>query len=74
MVCQWRVVDPARGLLAEANPLDATTGAAEMKYMQITRILGAGLNLTEARYYGWRWALHVGPWLVFFWPMPEPPK
>lgn len=45
-----------------------------MKYMQITRVPGIGFSIEEARYYGWRWALHVGPWLVFFWPMPEPQK
>lgn len=35
--------------------------------MTILRVPSWGLSLDEARYYGWRWGLHVGPWLVFFW-------
>lgn len=35
--------------------------------MSVVRVPGWSLSLHEARYYGWRWCLHVGPWLVFFW-------
>ena len=34
--------------------------------MTIVRVTGWGLSITEARYYGYRWGAHVGPWLVFF--------
>ena len=34
--------------------------------MTIVRVPGWGLSITEARYYGYRWGAHVGPWLVFF--------
>lgn len=23
---------------------------------------------SDARYYGRKWCLHIGPWLVFIWP------
>lgn len=35
--------------------------------MTIVRVLSWGCSITEARYYGWRWGAHIGPWLVFFW-------
>ena len=35
--------------------------------MTIVRVPPWGLSLCEARYYGWRWSLHVGPFLIFFW-------
>jgi hypothetical protein len=34
--------------------------------MTIVRVPGWGLSINDGRYYGWRWCLHVGPWLVFF--------
>jgi hypothetical protein len=34
---------------------------------QMIRVPPWGLGLYTARYYGWRWGLHVGPWIVFFW-------
>jgi hypothetical protein len=34
--------------------------------MNIVRVLGWGLSITEARYYGYRSCLHIGPWLMFF--------
>jgi hypothetical protein len=34
--------------------------------MTVVRVPGWGLSYSEARYYGWRHSLHVGPWL-FFW-------
>jgi hypothetical protein len=37
-----------------------------MAGMTIVRVPGWGLSITEARYYGYRWGAHVGPWLVFF--------
>lgn len=34
--------------------------------MTIVRVPDWGLELhTDASYYGWRWCLHAGPWLVF---------
>ena len=33
--------------------------------LQICRLPTWGLSITEARYYGWRWGAHIGPWLVF---------
>ena len=35
--------------------------------MQVMRVSGWGLWLHEARYYGWRWCLCIGPFLIFFW-------
>lgn len=29
------------------------------------RIPSWGLSLSRADYYGWRWCLHVGPFLLF---------
>lgn len=34
--------------------------------MQILRVPGWGLGLHDARYYGRRWCVEVGPWLIFF--------
>ncbi len=36
------------------------------RHFQFARVPGWGLSISEARYYGWRWCLHIGPWLVFF--------
>lgn len=33
--------------------------------MQIVRVPHWGISVNEASYYGWRWCLHVGPWLLF---------
>jgi hypothetical protein len=29
------------------------------------KVLPWGLSISNARYYGYRWALHIGPWLIF---------
>jgi hypothetical protein len=34
--------------------------------MNIVRVPGWCLSITEARYYGYRSCLHIGPWLIFF--------
>jgi hypothetical protein len=34
--------------------------------MTIVRVPGWGLSVNDGSYYGSRWCLHVGPWLVFF--------
>jgi hypothetical protein len=36
--------------------------------MQAIRVPGWRLSIADARYYGWRWCLQVGPWLVLLWP------
>lgn len=42
------------------------------EWIQPVRVPGWGFDLGEARYYGWRWCLHIGPWLLFF--APSPPE
>lgn len=35
--------------------------------MTAIRVPSWGLTVTPARYYGYRWAAHIGPWIVFIW-------
>jgi len=37
----------------------------------VVRVPGWGFDYCEARYYGWRHSLHVGPWLIFWGAMTE---
>jgi hypothetical protein len=39
--------------------------------MQVVKLLAWGLSISEARHYGYRYALHIGNRLIFFWPLPE---
>ena len=45
----------------------ASGGAGMTRHFQFGRVPGWGLSISEARYYGWRWCLHIGPFFVFFW-------
>lgn len=38
------------------------------RHVQLVRVPSWGLAAHGAIYYGWRWCLHIGPWLVFLWP------
>jgi hypothetical protein len=29
------------------------------------RVLSWGCSINDARYYGYRWGGHIGPWLIF---------
>jgi hypothetical protein len=31
----------------------------------VVRLPVWGLSIHEAGYYGYRWGLHIGPWLIF---------
>ena len=39
---------------------------------QIVRAPSWGLSVGAARFYGWRWWLHVGPWIVLLAAAPKP--
>ena len=39
--------------------------------MTIVRVPSWRLEVVTADYYGWRYCLHIGPWLVFFWKAPQ---
>jgi hypothetical protein len=34
--------------------------------MQIVRVRSWSFSYCEARYYGWRHSVQIGPWLIFF--------
>lgn len=34
--------------------------------MTAIRVPDWSLDLSDARYWGWRWCLHIGPFLIFF--------
>ena len=34
--------------------------------MTILRVLDWSFDIEDARWWGWRWCLHFGPWLIFF--------
>jgi hypothetical protein len=39
-----------------------------MKHIVAVRVPDWGLDwIGDARYYGFHWSAHVGPWLVFLW-------
>jgi hypothetical protein len=37
------------------------------RHVQVLRVPSWGLSIADARYYGRRWGLHIGPLLVFLW-------
>lgn len=41
--------------------------------MTTARVPSWGLSLHRAEYYGVRWCAHVGPYLIFFWPIGDKP-
>lgn len=43
--------------------------AERERFAVAVRVPGFGLNYSEARYYGWRHCIHIGWWMVFFWPI-----
>ena len=45
-----------------------------MKHLHSIRLPMWGLSITAARYYGYRFGLHIGPWLIFVGRSPEPPS
>ncbi len=42
-----------------------------MKHIQVVRVPGWCLSFGGAEYYGRRWCLSIGPWLVFLWQMSD---
>lgn len=34
--------------------------------MTAVRVRDWGFNYSEARFYGWRHSVHIGPWLIFW--------
>lgn len=37
--------------------------------VQFVRVPGWGFSIDDAGYYGWRWCIHFGPWLIFIQPL-----
>lgn len=68
---------PPCALSGAPNPYGSSFGVRRMAehstidrppFMRVLRAASWGLSAGEARYYGWRIFLHVGPLAIYAWP------